>query len=62
MPPNLIGREARGTCKLNCGTDTVKTRSRSFSRTKSLNILNGALNHNGAVTIKTFFRRAGYPP
>jgi len=35
------------------------TRSRSFSLTNSRNILNGARNHIGAVTISTFFNRAG---
>ncbi len=48
-PPRWIGNDSRGTCKLSWGTDTVKTRSRSFSRTNSRNILNGALNHNGEL-------------
>lgn len=61
-PPRWIGKDFRGTCKFNVEMDTVKTRSRNFSRTNNRRILNGALNHNGAVTIKTFFKRAGYPP
>lgn len=44
---------------LTCGILTVYTRSRNFSRTNKRKILNGALNHNGAVTIKTFFNFAG---
>lgn len=40
----------------------VNTLSLSFSLTNSLKILNGALNQKGAVTIKTFFNLAGYPP
>jgi hypothetical protein len=59
VPPNWIGNDSLGTCKLNCGIDTVKTRSRNFSRTNNLKILNGALNQSGAVTINTFFKRAG---
>jgi len=35
------------------------TLSRSFSLTKRRRILNGALNHKGAVTINTFFNLAG---
>lgn len=59
VPPRWIGNALRGTCRLNVGTDTVKTRSRNFSRTKRRRILNGALNHSGAVTMRTFFSRAG---
>ena len=40
----------------------VKTLSLNFSRTNNLRILKGALNQSGAVTIKTFFNLAGYPP
>lgn len=61
-PPRLRGKEARGTCNGNCGTLTVKTRSRSFSLTNSRRILKGALNQRGAVTMRTFFNLAGYPP
>lgn len=42
-----------------CGKLIVNTLSLNFSRTNNLRILNGALNHNGAVTIKTFFNLAG---
>ena len=53
FPPKRGGRASIGTWVTNCGVEQVKTRSRSFSRTKSLRTLKGALNHNGAVTIRT---------
>ena len=37
----------------------ILTRSLSFSLTNRRSILKGALNQSGAVTIRTFFRRAG---
>ena len=58
-PPSSTGRASAETCNNSCGRDTVNTRSRSFSRTKSLSTLKGALNHSGAVTMRTFFSRAG---
>ena len=62
LPPKRLGNESLGIWRVNCGIDTVKTLSLNFSRTKSRRILKGALNHSGAVTIKTFFNFAGYPP
>lgn len=58
-PPSLRGRDSRGMCWGSWGIETVKTRSRSFSRTNRRRILKGALNHSGAVTIRTFFSLAG---
>jgi len=45
--------------RLTCGMLTVKTLSLSFSLTKSLSTLKGALNQSGAVTMSTFFNLAG---
>ena len=58
---NLVpfGRQEGGICSTSWGNDTVNTRSRNFSRTKSLNTLKGALNQRGAVTMSTFLSLAG---
>lgn len=62
VPPKRCGNDSRGICNVNWGMDTVNTLSLNFSRTNNRRILKGALNHNGAVTISTFFSFAGYPP